>query len=345
MKTRMKTRMRMRMKMRVELRMELPKKIHRRSALMCVSFVAFAVAGSLITLNLGQFSGAITPAEAFIINQLLLPRIFTAVLAGGVLALAGAVFQSVTRNPLGSPDVLGFTQGASTGALIGATVLGGGVVAVAGLAWIGAVGSAAAVYVVARRGGVTGGARLVLVGIGVAVILAGVNEYLLTRANIVDAAQASLWITGSLDGSGWSSVTLLGSAAVLLTPPLLLASRPLRILEMGDDLATGLGLRAERVRLLTLAAAVLLAACAAAQTGPVAFVALCAPHIARRLTRATGPNLLPSFLLGAALLEWADYLSQRAIPNRELPVGVVTGVLGGGYLVYLLANQRRIGRI
>jgi len=325
--------------------------LHRRSVLMCVVFVALAVVGSLLTLDLGQFgqfgqfSGGITPAEAFIINQLLLPRIFTAVLAGAILALAGAVFQSVTRNPLGSPDVLGFTQGASTGALIGVTVFGGGVVAVAGLAWFGAVGSAAAVYVVARRGGVTGGVRLVLVGIGVATILAGVNEYLLTRANVVDAALASLWITGSLDGSGWSSVILLGSVAVLLTPPLLLASRSLRILEMGDDLATGLGLRAERVRLLTLAAAVLLAACAASQTGPVAFVALCAPHIARRLTRATGANLLPSFLLGAALLEWADYLSQHAIPNRVLPVGVVTGVLGGGYLIYLLANQRKIGRI
>ena len=316
-----------------------------RPALVSLVFAALGVAAAFATLNLGQFHGGLTEADVFVINQLLLPRIFTAVLAGAALAVAGAVFQSVTRNPLGSPDILGFSQGAAMGALIGVTAFGGGVLAVAASAWVGSIASAVAVYLVARRGGVTGGARLVLVGIGIATILSGVNEYLITRANIVDAAAASLWITGSLDGSSWSGVILIGAATVVLLPAILLASRPLRVLELGDDLATGLGLRGERVRLLTLGAAVLLAATAASQTGPVAFVALCAPHLSRRLTRRTGPNLVPTLLLGAALLEWADYLGQHAIPNRELPVGVVTGVLGGGYLVYLLAHERKIGRI
>jgi iron complex transport system permease protein len=317
----------------------------KRSTLVSAIFVALAAA-AFLTVNIGQFSGSgITEADAFVINQLLLPRILTAVLAGSALALAGAVFQSVTRNPLGSPDVLGFTQGAATGALVGILAFGGGVVAVAACAWIGAFGCAVAVYLVARRGGVTGGAKLILVGIGVAAILSGVNEYLITRANIVDAAAASLWITGSLDGSSWSGVVILAVATALLAPPILLAARSLRVLELGDDLATGLGLRSERVRLLTLTGAVLLAATAASQTGPVAFIALCAPHLARGLTRRTGPNLVPTLLLGAALMQWADYLAQHAIPNRELPVGVVTGVLGGGYLVYLLAHQRKTGRI
>ena len=316
-----------------------------RPLLVCLACIVLGITAAFLTLNLSQFSGGLTEADVFVINQLLLPRIFTAVLAGAALAIAGAVFQSVTRNPLGSPDVLGFTQGAATGALIGITAFGGGVVAVAASAWVGAVGSAIAVYLVARRGGVTGGARLILVGIGIATILSGVNEYLITRANIIDAAAASLWITGSLDGSSWPGVILIGAAIALLVPVLVLASRPLRILELGDDLATGLGLRGERLRLLTLGAAVLLAASAASQTGPVAFVALCAPHLARRLTRRTGPNLVPSLLVGAALMQWADYLSQHAIPNRELPVGVVTGVLGGGYLVLLLAHQRKIGSI
>lgn len=318
----------------------------KRSTLVSAIFVALAAVAAFLTVNIGQFSGSgVTEADAFVINQLLLPRILTAVLAGSALALAGAVFQSVTRNPLGSPDVLGFTQGAATGALVGILGFGGGVVAVAASAWIGAVGCAVAVYLVARRGGVTGGAKLILVGIGVAAILSGVNEYLITRANIVDAAAASLWITGSLDGSSWSGVVILADATALLAPPILLAARSLRVLELGDDLATGLGLRSERVRLLTLTGAVLLAATAASQTGPVAFVALCAPHLARGLTRRTGPNLVPTLLLGAALMQWADYLAQHAIPNRELPVGVVTGVLGGGYLVYLLAHQRKTGRI
>jgi iron complex transport system permease protein len=317
----------------------------KRSTLVSAVFVALGAVAAFLTINVGQFSGGITEADAFVINQLLLPRILTAVLAGSALALAGAAFQSVTRNPLGSPDVLGFTQGAATGALVGILSFGGGVVAVAASAWIGAVGCAVAVYLVARRGGVTGGAKLILVGIGIAAILSGVNEYLITRANIVDAAAASLWITGSLDGSSWPSVVILAVATALLVPPILLAARSLRILELGDDLATGLGLRGERVRLLTLTAAVLLAATAASQTGPVAFVALCAPHLARGLTRRTGPNLVPTLLLGAALMQWADYLAQHAIPSRELPVGVVTGVLGGGYLVYLLAHQRKTGRI
>ena len=318
---------------------------HLRPTLVCLACIAFGVIAALLTLNLSQFSGGLTEADVFVINQLLLPRIFTAVLAGAALAIAGAVFQSVTRNPLGSPDVLGFTQGAATGALIGITAFGGGVVAVGASAWIGAVGSAVAVYLVARRGGVTGGAKLVLVGIGIATILSGVNEYLITRANIIDAAAASLWITGSLDSSSWSGVVLIGAAVTLLVPLLILCSRPLRVLELGDDLATGLGLRGEKLRLLTLGAAGLLAASAASQTGPVAFVALCAPHLARASTRRTGPNLVPTLLLGAALMLWADYLSQHAIPNRELPVGVVTGVLGGGYLVYLLVHQRKIGSI
>lgn len=310
-----------------------------------VVFVALAGVAAFLSINIGQFSGGITEADAFIINQLLLPRILTAVLAGAALALAGAVFQSVTRNPLGSPDVLGFTQGAATGALVGIMAFGGGVVAVAVSAWIGAVGSGVAVYLVARRGGVTGGAKLILVGIGIAAILSAVNEYLITRANIVDAAAATVWITGSLDGSTWSGVVILAAATLLLTPCILLASRSLRILELGDDLAIGLGLGVEKVRLLTLTGAVLLAATAASQTGPVAFVALCAPHLARRLTRRTGPNLVPTLLLGAALMLWADYISQHAIPDRVLPVGVVTGVLGGGYLVYLLAHQRKTGQI
>jgi iron complex transport system permease protein len=320
--------------------------LRQRPALVGAIFVLCCLAAAVLGVNAGQFSGhGTTPAQAFIIDQLLLPRVLTAVLAGAALALSGAVFQSVTRNPLGSPDILGFTQGAATGALVGVTALGGSVFAVAGCAWLGAVGTAIAVYLVARRGGVTGGTRLILVGIGFAAMLAGVEEYLLTRADITDAVQASQWITGSLDGSAWSSVALLAGATVLLVPPLLLASRALTVLELGDDLATGLGLGAERVRLLTLAGAVLLAATAAAQTGPVAFVALACPHLARRLTRSTGPNLLPSLLLGAALLTWADYLAQHAIPNRELPVGGITGVLGGCYLILLLVHQRKTGRL
>lgn len=316
-----------------------------RPFLVGVGCAAVALGVALASLEPGSLFTSMTSADVFVFEQILLPRVLIALIAGASLALSGAVFQSLTRNPLGSPDILGFTQGAATGALIGVTVLGGSTLLVAGSAWIGAVISAAVVYFVARRGGITGGTRLVLVGIGVAAMLGGVNDYLMTRANISDAAQAAVWITGSLDGSTWNSVILLAVASAVLMPCVILTSRALRILEMGDDLAIGLGIRAERLRLLALAGAVILAATAASQTGPVAFVALCAPHVARRLTRATGPNLVPSLLVGSVLLVGADWLARYGIPNRELPVGAVTGLLGGGYLAYLLAQQRRIGRI
>ena len=317
----------------------------RRPVLVGIGCAVLALGVALASLEPGSLFTSMTPADVFVFEQILLPRVLIALLAGASLALSGAVFQSLTRNPLGSPDILGFTQGAATGALIGVTLLGGSTLLVAGSAWIGAVLSAAAVYFVARRSGVTGGTRLVLVGIGVAAMLGGVNDYLMTRANISDAAQAAVWITGSLDGSTWSSVVLLAVASAILMPCVILTSRALRILEMGDDLAIGLGIPAERLRLFALAGAVVLAATAASQTGPVAFVALCAPHVARKLTRATGPNLVPSLLVGAVLLVGADWLARYGIPDRELPVGAVTGLLGGGYLAYLLAQQRRTGRI
>lgn len=285
------------------------------------------------------------PADAFIVNELRLPRTVTALTVGAALALAGAVFQAVVRNPLGSPDVLGFTHGAATGALVAIVIAGGSSAALAGGALFGGVVTGIAVYALAWRGGMHG-YRLVLVGIGVAAMLTGVNGYLLTKAQITEAGRAVLWMTGSLDGRGWGdSAPLIAAMAVLVPVVLLGCERGLRMMEMGDDAASALGVRVERVRLVLLASAVLLVALAAAASGPVAFVALTAPQLARRLTKAPGPNLVPSMCMGAALLVAADFAAQRAFGGHELPVGVVTGVVGGGYLVWLLATERRAGRI
>ncbi|GAB7184379.1 iron chelate uptake ABC transporter family permease subunit [Kitasatospora sp. Ki12] len=293
---------------------------------------------------LRALTGGGTPAEDFVVNQLRLPRVVTALLVGGALALAGALFQSLVRNPLGSPDVLGFTQGAAAGALL-VVVAGGSSLALAGGAVAGGVVTGAAVCALSWRHGLHGG-RLVLVGIGTTAILTGVNGYLLTRAQLMDAARAMLWLTGSLDGRGWrDAVPLLVALAVLGPLVLLGCGRALRTLELGDDTAAALGVRVEPLRLGLLAVAVLLASLAAAAAGPVSFVALTAPQLAKRLTRAPGPNLLTSTLTGAALLVTADWAGQRLVADHQLPVGVVTGVLGGGYLVWLLAAERRAGRI
>ncbi|MEU5530877.1 iron chelate uptake ABC transporter family permease subunit [Micromonospora chersina] len=321
-----------------------------RALLVGLAGTLLAVALAVLAVGAGDYpiapadvlrvlAGGGSPAERFIVTELRLPRLVTALAVGAALGLAGAVFQSLTRNPLGSPDVLGVTSGAATGALV-VVVLGGGSAALAGTAAAGGLATGLLLYALAGRHGV-GGQRLVLIGIGVTAILTGVNGWLLTRAPLMDAARAALWLTGSLDGRGWANaLPVLGALAVLL-PAVLLARAPaLRLLEMGDDSAAGLGVPVRRVRVAALGAAVLLVSVAAAAAGPVSFLALTAPHLARRLTRAPGPNLLPSAVVGAALLLAADQLAQHAVAGRQLPVGVVTGVLGGGYLAWLLAGER-----
>lgn len=201
-----------------------------------------------------------------------------------------------------------------------------------------------AIYLLAWKRGVHG-YRLVLVGIGMSAVMTAVNGYLLTKADIVDAARATVWMTGSLDGRDWNQVWPLLALCAVLVPVVLTYARPLRMLEMGDDVANALGVRVERTRLVLLVAAVLLTAAATAAAGPVGFVALTAPQLARRLTRSPGPNIAASMGMGAALLVTADWISQRAFGADQLPVGVVTGVVGGVYLLWLLVSERKAYRI
>ncbi|MFJ8795601.1 FecCD family ABC transporter permease [Streptomyces sp. NPDC102462] len=285
-----------------------------------------------------------TPFQELIVNELRLPRVLVGLLVGASLGLGGALFQSVSRNPLGSPDVLGLSQGSTAGALVVIVLMSGSAASVTVGALAGGLLTGLAIYLLAWKRGVHG-YRLVLVGIGVNAVVTAVNGYLLTKADLVDAARAVVWMTGSLNGRDWSQVwPLLGLCAVLV-PVVLVNARGLRMTEMGDDVSYALGVRVERVRMLMLVAAVLLTAAATAAAGPVSFVALTAPQLARRLTRSPGPNLVPALCMGAALLVTADWAAQRVFGADQLPVGVVTGVLGGGYLLWLLVTERRAGRI
>ncbi|MEU0786016.1 iron chelate uptake ABC transporter family permease subunit [Streptomyces sp. NPDC006173] len=283
-------------------------------------------------------------SQEFIVNDLRLPRVLVGLLVGASLGLGGALFQSISRNPLGSPDVLGLGQGSTAGALIMIVLFSGSATEVALGALAGGLVTGIAIYLLAWKQGVHG-YRLVLVGIGVSAIVTAVNGYLLTKADIVDAARAVVWMTGSLNGRDWAQVWPLLILCGVLVPLVLGNARGLRMMEMGDDVSYALGVSVERTRLLLMVAAVLLTAGATAAAGPVGFVALTAPQLARRLTRSPGPNLVPSMCMGATLLIVADWASQRAFGADQLPVGVVTGVLGGVYLLWLLVTERKAGRI
>ncbi|QEV17352.1 FecCD family ABC transporter permease [Streptomyces alboniger] len=326
----------------------------RTTAVVTLLLVA-ALAASVVLIGTGDFDipaadvirtllGDGDAGQEFIINDLRLPRVLVGLLVGAALGLGGALFQSVSRNPLGSPDVLGLGQGSTAGALTMIVLFQGSAVEVAGGALVGGLVTGAAIYLLAWKRGVHG-YRLVLVGIGVAAFITAVNGYLLTKADFVDAARAVVWMTGSLNGRDWEQVWPLLVLCAVLVPLVLVYGRPLRMLEMGDDVANALGVRVERTRAVLLTASVLLTAAATAAAGPVSFVALTAPQLARRLTRSPGPNLMPAMFMGAALLIVADLASQRAFGADQLPVGVVTGVLGGVYLLGLLVTQRKAGRI
>ncbi|MET7655058.1 MULTISPECIES: iron chelate uptake ABC transporter family permease subunit [unclassified Streptomyces] len=326
-----------------------------RALIVVVLLVVAALAASVVLIGTGDFPippgdvvrtllGDGNAGQEFIVNELRLPRVLVGLLVGASLGLGGGLFQAVSRNPLGSPDVLGLGQGATAGALVMIVLFSGSAAQVTVGALVGGLVTGALIYLLAWKRGVHG-YRLVLVGIGISAIATAVNGYLMTKADFVDAARALVWMTGTLDGRDWKQVWPLLVLAGVLVPLVLANARGLRMMEMGDDVSHALGVRVERVRLLLMVSAVLLTAAATAAAGPVSFVALTAPQLARRLTRSPGPNLVPSLCMGAALLVTADWASQRLFGDGQLPVGVVTGVLGGVYLLWLLVTERRAGRI
>jgi len=291
--------------------------------------------------------GLETGPDAFIVENLRLPRVLTGAIVGLTLGVAGALTQTFTRNPLGTPDIIGVTSGASVGA-VAAIVLGGGTYSVSAIvlgggipiaATIGALVAAVAVYGLGWRGGVQS-YRLVLVGIGVSATLDAVTSYLLVRAKITAAAAASQWLVGSLSSTSWTTVWPLLVVAAVAVPLALATSAALGIGQLGDEVATGVGLAVQRHRLVVIALAVVLTAAAVAAAGPVGFVAFVVPQIGLRLAGTNRPPLLLAGALGAVLVLAADLLARAAFP-WQVPVGIVTTVVGAPYLIWLLVRHRK----
>lgn len=288
------------------------------------------------------WEGTARPSVEMVVLQWRIPRVLLAIGIGACLAVAGAIFQSLTDNPLGSPDVIGFQTGAYTGALIVMLIFHNTAqLAVSGAALISGLITAVVVYILSIQRGRSSPLRLIIVGLGVSAALAAVNTWMLLNAEVEDAIMASLWGAGTLAGSTWDkTIPALTICLVLLVISMFYA-RPLTVLQTGVQTATALGQRVRAVQLGAVVIGIALTAIATATTGPIAFIALAAPQIARRLTRQPHIPFVATAATGASLLMVADILAQRLYADTPLPVGLVTVSVGGLYFLWLLLRERK----
>ncbi|TDD80743.1 iron ABC transporter permease [Actinomadura darangshiensis] len=323
-----------------------------RRRLVVLSLAVLVAAGFAVTLMAGQtfyppgdvlrvVLGEQVPGASFTVGRLRLPRAVLAVTAGFSFGLAGVTFQTMLRNPLASPDIIGISSGASAAAAIAIVSLSLGGTQVTIFAIAAAVAVALLMYALAFRDGVTG-TRLILIGIGMSAMLDSITSYVLSRAPEWDLQEAVRWLTGSLNGATWEQVLPALGALAVLAPVLLSLTGGLSAMQLGDDTAAALGVRIERTRVALMVAAAGLIAFATAAAGPVAFVAFLSGPIAARLLGTGGSLLVPAGLVGALLVLAGDFTGQFAFDTRY-PVGIVTGVLGAPYLIYLIVRTHRAG--
>lgn len=295
-----------------------------------------------LTDVLRALAGAGDPATELIVHELRLPRALAGLLVGIAFGVSGALLQTMTRNPLASPDMMGITQGAGAAVVTGIVLGWDGGLSTQALGLLGALAAALLVYLLAWKKGATG-YRIVLVGVGIAWICTSITDYLMARGQRFQA-QASLgWLVGNLNGRTWQQITPLVVTMAVLLPVALMLGRLTRTLELGDDVARGLGTRVQTVRVAVLLAAVGLVAFGTATAGPVAFVALAAPQVAQRLAGTAFPPPVGAGLTGAVMVLGSDLVARKLLPDTELPVGIVTGVLGAPVLLWLLVRANRAG--
>lgn len=326
-----------------------------RRLVVSVALLAGTVGSVVLALNHGEIT--VTPGEVLavalgggdevsrlVLVEFRLPRILLAALIGIGFGLSGALFQSVLRNPLASPDIIGISQGATVGAVTGTVALGlTSGIAVQALAFAGALAVAVLNFLVAWRGGLTG-QRFVLCGIALAFACTSAVGYLLTRTGVRDAQAAIAWMAGSVGSADYEVILRTAVALLVLVPAALWLASRLGMVEMGDDVASALGVSAGRVRVAAIGVGVLLAAVATAAAGPVPFIALTAAPIARRLVGDGRVALTHSALVGALIAVVADLVAQNALDGAQVPLGVITGLIGGPYLIWVLSLSQRARR-
>ena len=320
-----------------------------RHVLIGLMLLALGLAVAVAALRLGKFTvstqeviDALQGRGRRIVQVVVvtwkLPRILLGLVAGLALGVAGAVFQTITRNPLGSPDLIGFSTGAQTGILVSVLLLPGSMLSTSLASFIGGAAVGVVTYLVSLRGGFTG-LRFILVGIAISSMLVSVNRWLLVRVDDDEGLGALKAITGSLGAARWPVVTPACLAIGVTVALTLLASRHLRVLSLGEQVATILGSPTRRASALLVLLGTVLVAVVTMAAGPIGFVALVAPHLARFLTGSPQPPLLVSGLTGSLLLAGADLLSQLLL--ESMPASVVTNAVGGLYLMVALTVAAR----
>ncbi|WP_069998699.1 FecCD family ABC transporter permease [Cellulosilyticum sp. I15G10I2] len=278
---------------------------------------------------------------SFTINTLRLPRMISGLLVGLAFGIAGSTFQTMLRNPLASPDIIGITSGSSAAAVFCILVLNASGSVVSITAVLSGLIVAALIYLLSRGGSFSGG-RLILIGIGIQAMLNATISFLMLRASQYDVPAALRWLSGSLNGIRMSQIPSLACIVILFGILILLLGRYLKILELGEQSALTLGVRTDSIRLMLVLSSVFLIAFATAVTGPVSFVAFLAGPIATRLVGTGSANQFPAGLVGASLVIGADLIGQFAF-NTRFPVGIITGILGAPYLLYLLIRMNQTG--
>ncbi len=309
-----------------------------------VAACAATLVGSYDDLSLPQVAlGAIGVGDdmtVYVVRQLRIPRSAVAFVVGAAFGIAGAAFQSLARNPLASPDIVGISTGASLGAVLVIVTVGTGAVLVPVAAFCGAIAASALIVMLSLRTHLAP-LRLILVGIGIQAVLSSIIGVLLTRQNQDVLEQANRWLIGSINARGWVHAGVMLLALVLFGGPLLALTKPLRQLQLGESVAqsTGLSPRSPQIAAVVLGCA--LTAAAVSVAGPISLIAFLGPPIARSLIGSPGPALLSSAVVSGAILVSADLVARFGIGDLHFPVGVLTGLLGAPVLLWVLLRQGR----
>lgn len=334
-------------------------KLDKRVPLAAFVILAFTAIVIVISISYGEYD--ISPLEVvqtlthtlspehsdyrnfnLVVFTFRLPRIWVAFLVGAALATSGAIMQSITRNPLAEPGILGVSSGAGLAAvfcIVWLRDVPANVLPIA--AFTGAFVTFAAIYILAWKGSSTSPIRLILIGVAIASMLDSLITLMLVFGNINDVQQAYVWLTGSVYGRNWEHVNTMALWLIVLLPLAFISARQLNALNLGEDLAKSLGQRVELQRAFLLIISVALAAVSVSVSGTIGFVGLVAPHITRRLVGPSHEGLLPvTALFGGALLVIADLIGRWVISPSELPIGIVTALIGAPYFMFLLYRSR-----